>query len=49
MIFRVAISVASGSIALNLYRASLIFKQTNDSDGFASQSQLEAELIAIAE
>ena len=49
MIFRLAISIASGSIALNFYRANLIFRQTNDCDGFASQSELEAELIAIAE
>ena len=49
MLFRLAIPFASGSTALNLYRAITIPMPTNDSDGYASQYETEADYIAVAE
>ena len=49
MIFRLAVPFASGSTSLNLYRAITIAMPTNDTDGYASQYETEADYIAIAE
>ena len=49
MLFRLAVPFASGSTALNLYRAITIPMPTNDTDGYASQYKTEADYIAIAE
>ena len=49
MLFRLAIPFASGSTALNLYRAITIPMPTNDSDGYASQYETEADYLAVAE
>ena len=48
-IFRFAVPFASGSTALNLYRAITIPMPTKDADGHASQYETEADYIAIAE
>ena len=49
MIFCLAVPFASGPTALNLYRAITIPMPTNDTDGYASQYETEADYIAIAE
>ena len=49
MVFRLAIPFASGSTALNLYGAITIPMPTNDTNGYASQYETEAEYVAIAE
>ena len=49
MIFRLAKPFASGSRALNLYRAITVPMPTNDTNGYASQYETEAEYFAIAE
>ena len=49
MIFCLAVPFASESTALNLLRAITIPMPTNDTDGYASQCETEADYIAIAE
>ena len=49
LLFRLAIPFASASTALNLYREITIPMPTNDSDGYASQYETEADYIAVAE
>ena len=49
MIFRLAVPFALGSISFNLYRAITISMPTNDTDGYASQYETEADYTAIAE
>ena len=49
LLFRLAIPFASGSTALNLYRAITIPMPTIDSDDYASQYETEADYIAVAE
>ena len=48
IIFGLALSFASGSTALNWYRAILIPMPTNESDDYASEYETEAIFIAIA-
>ena len=43
MVFRIAIPFASGSTALNLYRAITIPMPTNDTNGYASQYETEGQ------
>ena len=49
MIFDLAVPFASGSTALNLYRATPVPMPNGGEDGYASQYELESNYIAIAE
>ena len=49
LLFKLAIPFASGSTALNLYRATAIPMPNGGSDGYAPQYDLESDYIAIAE
>ena len=49
MIFCLAVPFASGSTALNLYRAITIVMPTNDTDRYDSQYKTAADYLAIAE
>ena len=47
MIFPLPIPFASGSTALNLYRAMRIPEPTNDFDGYASQYKTETDFLQL--
>ena len=49
MVFLFSITFAFGSTALYLYLEISIPLPTNDSDGYASQYETEADFIAIAD
>ena len=49
MIFGLALPFASGFAALNFCRAISMPMPTNDSDGYASQRETQAEFVPIAE
>ena len=49
MIFTLAVPFASGSTALNLFRANPVPMPNGGEDGYASQYELESNYIAIAE